>query len=55
MESEWPLYIVDNEGGQHMVLLKPGEMVWYESARIIHGRPDPFRGEYYDNLLLDFR
>ena len=32
-EEAWPLYIRDNEGGDHQLVLGPGEMVWYESAR----------------------
>ena len=38
-----------------MVMLEPGEMVWYESARLIHGRPQPLEGEYYDNAMVGFR
>ena len=45
---------MDNDGGQHAVLLEPGEMVWYESARAIHGRPQPLQGEYYDNLFIHY-
>ena len=55
MKTDWPLYMVDNKGEEHMVVMKPGEMVWYESARIIHGRPAPLQGEFYDNIFLDFR
>ena len=36
------------------VVLDPGEMVWYESARAVHGRPRPLHGEYYDNLFIHF-
>ena len=55
VEKDWPLYILDNEGEQHMVMMEPGEMVWYESARLIHGRPQPLEGEYYDNAFIIFR
>ena len=54
VSEDWPLYIKDNEGEDHGVVLAPGEMVWYESARAVHGRPQPFRGEYYDNLFIHF-
>jgi len=54
VDSDWPLYIMDNNGGQHTVTMEPGEMVWYESARAIHGRPKPFQGEYFDNLFIHF-
>ena len=55
VHANWPLYLVDNEGGHHMVSLEPGEMVWYESARVIHGRPEPLQGEFFDNIFLHFR
>ena len=30
-------------------------MVWYEAARLMHGRPEPFQGDFYENLLLHYR
>merc|ERR1739838_376862 len=52
VEEDWPLYILDNSGAPHSVLLQPGEMLWYESARVVHGRPRHFVGEYFDNLFI---
>merc|ERR1712142_252895 len=54
VEEDWPLYILDNDGRQHQVILKPGELFWYESARLIHGRPQPFIGEFFDNLFIHY-
>merc|ERR1712240_376005 len=54
VEEDWPLYVIDNDGEQQQVVMKPGEMVWYESARVIHGRPKTFKGEFYDNLFIHF-
>ena len=51
----WLLYIKDNAGLAHGVVLAPGEMLWYESARAVHGRPRPLRGEFYDNLFVHFK
>ena len=53
--SPWPLHIIDNLGNIRHVLLKPGEMLWYEAARLMHGRPNPFDGEFYENLLLHYQ
>ena len=50
----WPLFIKDNAGLAHGVVLAPGEMLLYESARAVHGRPRPFIGEFYDNLFIHF-
>ena len=35
--------------------MEPGEMVLYESARCQHGRPEPFRGEFFANAFTHFR
>jgi len=55
VSTAWPLYIVSNDGTNHAVTMEPGEMVWYESARAVHGRPEPLEGEYYDNLFIHYR
>ncbi len=36
------------------IFLKPGEMLMYESAKCPHGRPVPFRGEYFINSFIHF-
>ena len=55
VSRDWPLHILDNSGAQHSVLLQPGEMVWYESARLVHGRPHKLEGEYFDNIFVHYR
>ena len=45
---------MDNEGQKKMILLKPGEMLLYESAKLPHGRQFPLEGEYYQNILVHF-
>ena len=54
VEEDWPLYIMDNEGEEQVVVMEPGDMVWYESARLTHGRQRPLRGRYYDNIFCHF-
>ena len=53
--KEWELHILDNTGAAHAVTLQPGEMLWYESARLLHGRPDPLDGYYFDNLFIHYK
>ena len=55
VEEDWPLFIQDNSGEDHEVILRPGEMIWYESARLIHGRQRPMRGHHYDNVFVHFK
>ena len=55
VEEDWPLYIQDHSGGLHRVVLAAGEMVWYEGARLSHGRMTPLSGEFYDNLFVHYK
>ena len=55
VEEEWPLYIKDHENREHTILLKAGEMLWYESARLVHGRQKPFKGKYFDNMFIHYK
>ncbi len=55
VESQpWPLIIDDHNYRSHQLLLKPGDMVFYESAKLKHGRPDAFNGAQYANIYLDY-
>ena len=53
-DIDWPLELVDHSGIKREFILKPGEMLLYESATVIHGRPRPFQGEFYDNLFVHY-
>ena len=44
VDSPWPLQIRDHAGQQHSILLKPGQMIWYESASLVHARSEPLNG-----------
>ena len=53
VQEDWPLFVRDNMGEDHAVIMKPGDMVLYE-ARTIHARQIPLRGSNYDNLFVHF-
>jgi hypothetical protein len=55
LASPWPLYIEDIEGNGHLVNLEPGEFVFYEGAKLIHGRPYPLEGDYYAGMFVHYR
>jgi len=55
VDEDWPLQIQDNDGNNHEVIMSAGEMVWYESARAVHGRMKPLKGEYFDNLFIHYK
>lgn len=54
VDKPWPLHIRNNTGHMTYVNLKPGQMVFYESAKLMHGRPDPFDGEFYSSLFIHY-
>ena len=54
-EGPWPLSIEDAAGERHDIVLEPGEMLFYESAYLRHGRPYPLQGAYYAGIYLHYR
>lgn len=33
---------------------QPGEIIFYESASVIHGRPEAFQGDRFANIFVHF-
>ena len=54
IDAPWALQIDDHDGVEHEVYLEPGQMVFYESAILSHGRVKPFEGDYYSNLFVHY-
>ena len=54
-DEDWPLTILDHDDNVHLVTLKPGEMILYESAILPHGRPLALVGDYFDNFFVHFK
>jgi prolyl 4-hydroxylase len=50
----WPLMIEDHFHRMHEVVLCPGEVLIFESARLLHGRPKPLCGRLYANVFCHF-
>ena len=55
MAEDWPLKISDHEGTPHNITMKPGDLVLYESASCIHGRPYVMAGKEYANFFTHFK
>jgi hypothetical protein len=51
----WPLYIEDFHGRTHEVYLTSGDLLFYESAKCLHGRPKPLRGSWYSSVFVHYR
>ncbi|CAE7439598.1 unnamed protein product [Symbiodinium microadriaticum] len=55
MREDWMVEIYDFAGRLHEIPMKPGDIVYYESARCLHGRMKPLRGKSYSNLFTHYR
>ena len=51
----WPLHIEDHNGNEHKIYTNPGQIILYESATLLHGRPTPFQGNYYNNFYVHYK
>ncbi len=54
LDKPWPLYIEDIQGQAHEISMSPGEMIFYESAKLKHARPYPMEGEYYASMFVHY-
>ena len=54
-DAPWPLRILDHSGEAHDVTLEPGEALFYESARLLHARPEPLQGQWFANVFVHFQ
>jgi hypothetical protein len=51
----WPFVIEDHDRNMHAVNLLAGEMLFFESSRLPHCRPQPLCGSHYISLFLHYR
>ena len=54
VETDWPLEIEDHSKKKHEVILAPGEIIFYESANLDHGRPSPLEGNKFVNVFCHY-
>jgi prolyl 4-hydroxylase len=54
LDEPWPLEVIDRHGNAVNVTMEPGDMVLYESASLIHGRPYPLKGRFFANIFIHF-
>ena len=55
IRKPWPLSIMGHDGLTHEITMEAGEMILYESARLVHGRPHAFDGDRYCNGFVHMR
>ena len=55
VNEPWPLQIFDHAGNLHEVIMTPGDILYYESAKCIHGRVRPLRSGNFVNIFAHYR
>jgi len=55
VDKDWPLIILDHDENERTVIMEPGDMLLYESAKLLHGRPEPFLGKRYENIFIHYK
>lgn len=53
-DEPWPLVIEDYHGNHNEIFLESGDLLFYESSKLLHGRPRTMNGEYYTSLFLHY-
>ncbi|KAL7449332.1 hypothetical protein ACHAWC_001400 [Mediolabrus comicus] len=51
----WTIEVHDHSDRLHEVVMEPGDIVYYESAKALHGRNTPLQSGKYINLFTHYR
>lgn len=51
----WTIEVHDHADRLHEVVMEPGDIVYYESAKALHGRNTPLHSGTYTNLFTHYR
>eukprot|EP01034_Spumella_vulgaris_P023684 gene23684-29929_t len=55
VRKPWKIEVYDHADRLHEVTMDPGDIVYYESARCLHGRMQALEGAFYVNLFAHYR
>ena len=55
LTAPWTVEVYDHANRLHEVVMEPGDIVYYESAKSLHGRNAPLAGGYYANIFTHYR
>ncbi|CAB9525079.1 expressed unknown protein [Seminavis robusta] len=50
----WPVLIEDFKGNTHEIELQPGDILFYESSKCLHGRPSKYYGSWYTSVFVHY-
>ena len=52
VDEPWPLEVYGHDGNAYNITMEVGDIIFYESHSVIHGRPFPLKGRYYAVSLV---
>lgn len=55
IRKPWTLEIYDHANRLHEVPMEEGDIIYYESAKCLHGKLKPLEGAFYVNLFAHYR
>lgn len=55
VSKPWTIEVHDHADRLHEVVMEPGDIVYYESAKALHGRNTPLQSGNYINLFTHYR
>eukprot|EP00581_Thalassiosira_minuscula_P017067 CAMPEP_0183718574 /NCGR_PEP_ID=MMETSP0737-20130205/11801_1 /TAXON_ID=385413 /ORGANISM="Thalassiosira miniscula, Strain CCMP1093" /LENGTH=524 /DNA_ID=CAMNT_0025948163 /DNA_START=90 /DNA_END=1664 /DNA_ORIENTATION=- len=55
LTAPWTVEVYDHADRLHEVAMTPGDIVYYESAKALHGRNTPLAGGFYANVFTHYR
>ncbi len=55
LTQPWTVEVYDHANHLHEVMMEPGDVVYYESAKALHGYNTPLEGGYYTNVFTHYR
>jgi len=55
VDEDWLLHMEDHHYKQHKIALAVGDMIFYEGARLAHGRPSALKGDEYANVFVHYK
>eukprot|EP00596_Hydrurales_sp_CCMP1899_P007088 CAMPEP_0119042686 /NCGR_PEP_ID=MMETSP1177-20130426/16081_1 /TAXON_ID=2985 /ORGANISM="Ochromonas sp, Strain CCMP1899" /LENGTH=386 /DNA_ID=CAMNT_0007009649 /DNA_START=484 /DNA_END=1644 /DNA_ORIENTATION=+ len=55
VREPWAVEIYDFADRLHEITMEEGDIIYYESARCLHGRMKPLQGAFYVNLFAHYR
>jgi len=55
LSEPWPIEVIGWDGKRHVINMEAEQILFYESAKLVHGRPKYLQGDSFVNCFCHFR